>query len=44
MDVPLLGSHQAHNLAVCLATLDALAEAEPSLAVDRETVAKGLAG
>lgn len=44
MDVPLLGPHQAQNLAVCLATLDALAEAEPALAVDRETAAKGFAG
>ncbi len=44
LDVPLLGRHQAHNTAVALASLDALAEADPALAVDREAVVRGFAG
>jgi dihydrofolate synthase/folylpolyglutamate synthase len=44
LDVPLLGRHQAHNTAVALAALDALAEADPSLAVDRDAVVRGFAG
>ncbi|WP_165249141.1 bifunctional folylpolyglutamate synthase/dihydrofolate synthase [Paludisphaera soli] len=44
LDVPLLGPHQAHNMAVALAGLDALAEADPTLAVDREAVVRGFAG
>ncbi|AMV38853.1 bifunctional folylpolyglutamate synthase/dihydrofolate synthase [Planctomyces sp. SH-PL62] len=44
LDVPLLGPHQAHNMAVAIAGLDALADADPSLAVDREAVARGFAG
>jgi dihydrofolate synthase / folylpolyglutamate synthase len=43
LDVPLLGRHQAHNTAVALATLDALAEADPGLAVDRDAVVRGFA-
>ena len=41
--LPLLGPHQAHNAAVALATLDVLAEAEPSLAVSRDDVVRGFA-
>jgi dihydrofolate synthase / folylpolyglutamate synthase len=41
LSLPLLGSHQAHNAAVALATLDALAEAEPGLSVTREEVMRG---
>lgn len=41
LEVPLLGRHQAHNAAVALAGLDALAEADPSLAVDRRAVVRG---
>ncbi len=41
--LPLLGPHQAHNVAVALASLDALAEAEPSLAVSRADVVRGFA-
>jgi dihydrofolate synthase/folylpolyglutamate synthase len=41
IDLPLLGAHQAHNAAVALATLDALAEAEPGLAVSRDDVLRG---
>lgn len=44
LEVPLLGAHQAHNMAVALAGLDALAEADPSLAVTREDAARGFAG
>mgnify|MGYP001154663457 CR=1 FL=1 len=44
LDVPLLGPHQAHNMAVALASLDALAEAEPALAVAREDAVRGFAG
>lgn len=44
LDVPLLGPHQAQNMAVALASLDALAEADPSLVVSREDAARGLAG
>lgn len=40
-EIPLLGRHQAHNAAVALAGLDALAEVDPSLAVDRRAVAAG---
>ena len=43
LDVPLLGRHQAHNTAVALASLDALAEADPRLTVDREAVVRGFA-
>ncbi len=43
LDVPLLGRHQAHNTAVALAGLDALAEADPGLTVDREAVVRGFA-
>ncbi len=39
LSVPLLGSHQARNAAVALATLDALADQEPSLNLDEPTVA-----
>lgn len=41
LEVPLLGRHQAHNAAVALAGLDALADADPSLAVDRRAVVRG---
>jgi dihydrofolate synthase / folylpolyglutamate synthase len=41
--LPLFGHHQAHNLAVALASLDALAEADPSLSIRSEDVARGLA-
>jgi dihydrofolate synthase/folylpolyglutamate synthase len=44
LDVPLLGPHQAHNMAVALAGLDALAEADPSLAVSPADAARGFAG
>jgi len=44
LDVPLLGPHQAHNMAVALAGLDALAEADASLVVTREAAARGFAG
>ena len=40
--LPLLGPHQAHNAAVALAGLDALAE--QGLAVGREAVVRGFAG
>jgi dihydrofolate synthase/folylpolyglutamate synthase len=39
----LLGSHQAHNVAVVLAGLDLLAEVEPSLEVKRDDVVRGFA-
>jgi dihydrofolate synthase / folylpolyglutamate synthase len=42
IDLPLLGAHQAHNAAVALAGLDALAES--GLAVGRDAVARGFAG
>ena len=41
LELPLLGAHQAHNAAVALASLDALAEI--GLTVDREAVARGFA-
>lgn len=44
LELPLLGPHQAHNVAVALAGLDALAEAEPSLDVGRDAAIRGLAG
>lgn len=40
LEIPLLGRHQARNAAVALAGLDALAEADPSLAVDRRAVVR----
>ncbi len=39
LDVPLLGEHQAHNAAICLAALDTLAET--GLQVGREAVVHG---
>lgn len=44
LDVPLMGRHQAHNLAVALASLDALAEVDPTLKVSPEQAARGFAG
>jgi dihydrofolate synthase/folylpolyglutamate synthase len=44
LKVPLLGPHQAHNAGVALATLDVLAEIQPSLAVSRDDVFRGFAG
>ena len=41
--MPLLGSHQAHNVAVVLAGLDLVAETEPALAVTRDDVIRGFA-
>ena len=41
--LPLLGSHQAHNVAVALAGLDLLAEVDPSLEVKRDDVVRGFA-
>jgi dihydrofolate synthase / folylpolyglutamate synthase len=43
LTLPLLGSHQAHNVAVVLAGLDLLAEAAPELAVTRDDVVNGFA-
>jgi dihydrofolate synthase / folylpolyglutamate synthase len=43
LSLPLLGPHQAHNAAVALAALDALAEVEPALTVTRDDVAHGFA-
>ncbi len=43
LTLPLLGSHQAHNVAVVLAGLDLLAEVEPDLAVTRDDVVRGFA-
>jgi dihydrofolate synthase/folylpolyglutamate synthase len=43
LSLPLLGPHQAHNAAVALASLDVLAEVEPSLAVNRDDVVRGFA-
>jgi dihydrofolate synthase/folylpolyglutamate synthase len=43
LELPLLGLHQAHNLAVALAGLDLLAEVEPALEVHRHAVVAGLA-
>ena len=43
LTLPLLGSHQAHNVAVVLAGLDLLAEVEPGLAVTRDDVVRGFA-
>ena len=42
LDLPLLGAHQAHNAAVALAALDALAE--QGLAVGVDAVRRGFAG
>lgn len=42
-DLPLPGEHQARNLAVALAALDALADADPSLAVSPRQAAAGIA-
>ena len=44
LTLPLLGSHQAHNVAVVLAGLDLLAEVAPGLEVKREDVVRGFAG
>ena len=41
--LPLLGSHQAHNVAIVLASLDRLAEVEPGLEVTRDDVVRGFA-
>jgi dihydrofolate synthase/folylpolyglutamate synthase len=41
--LPLLGSHQAHNVSVVLASLDRLAEVEPGLEVSRDDVVRGFA-
>jgi dihydrofolate synthase/folylpolyglutamate synthase len=43
LTLPLLGAHQAHNAAVALAALDALAEVEPALTVPREAIVRGFA-
>jgi dihydrofolate synthase/folylpolyglutamate synthase len=43
LELPLHGAHQAQNAAVALATLDALAEVEPTLHVGREAVGRGFA-
>ena len=43
LTVPLLGSHQAQNVAVVLASLDLLAETAPSLEVKRDDVVRGFA-
>ena len=43
LTLPLLGSHQAHNVAVVLASLDRLAEVEPGLEVARDDVVRGFA-
>jgi dihydrofolate synthase / folylpolyglutamate synthase len=43
LTLPLLGSHQAHNVAVVLAGLDLLGEVEPNLAVNRDDVVNGFA-
>src|SRR5205823_2014933 len=42
LDLPLLGEHQAHNVAVALASLDALGE--HGLTIEREAVVQGFAG
>ena len=42
IDMPLLGAHQAHNAAVALAVLDALAE--QGLSIGRGDVVRGFAG
>jgi dihydrofolate synthase/folylpolyglutamate synthase len=42
--LPLLGPHQAHNAAVAVAALDALAEVEPDLAVTHAEIESGFAG
>jgi dihydrofolate synthase/folylpolyglutamate synthase len=44
LTIPLLGPHQAHNAAVALAGLDALADVEPMLEVKRDSVVRGFAG
>ncbi|WP_152051401.1 bifunctional folylpolyglutamate synthase/dihydrofolate synthase [Tautonia marina] len=41
---PLPGEHQARNLAVALAALDALGESNPELDVSAEAVVRGMAG
>ena len=41
-DLPLLGPHQAHNAALALASLDALAE--QGIVIDSEAVRRGFAG
>jgi dihydrofolate synthase/folylpolyglutamate synthase len=41
---PLPGEHQARNLAVALAALDALGESDPELDLSVEAVVRGLAG
>ena len=43
LTLPLLGSHQAHNVAVALAGLDLLAEVDPGLEVKRDDVVRGFA-
>ena len=43
LTLPLLGSHQAHNVAVVLASLDLMAEVEPGLEVTRDDVVRGFA-
>jgi dihydrofolate synthase/folylpolyglutamate synthase len=43
LKLPLLGPHQAHNAAIVLAGLDLLAGVEPSMAVSRNDVVRGLA-
>jgi dihydrofolate synthase/folylpolyglutamate synthase len=43
LTLPLLGSHQAHNVAVVLASLDLLAEVAPDLEVKRADVVRGFA-
>jgi dihydrofolate synthase/folylpolyglutamate synthase len=43
LTLPLLGSHQAHNVAVALASLDRLGEVAPGMAVERGDVIRGFA-
>ena len=43
LPLPLFGSHQAHNVAVAVASLDFLAELEPGLLVTRDDVVRGFA-
>ncbi len=42
LDLPLLGKHQAHNVAVALSALDVLGE--QGMAIEREAVVRGFAG
>jgi dihydrofolate synthase/folylpolyglutamate synthase len=42
LDLPIPGEHQAHNVAVALAALDALSE--QGMSVEREAVVRGFAG